>query len=72
MMSDNAIHQQMVIGAPVILPTKDYRRIMLADNGWFTWDGKIYDITGKSVGGGLTRMTAANRYPARTTGSTEP
>lgn len=41
-----------------IVKTRDYSAYMLDLQGWFMWMGIQYTITGKSLGGGLTRMIA--------------
>lgn len=54
-----AVHNQQGI----IVDTKDYRKYMLDLNGWFMWWGEMYLMTGKSLGAGLTRITAKPKYP---------
>lgn len=45
----------------VIVATKDFRKYMLDLNGWFMWWGSQWDMSGKSLGAGLTKMIATRR-----------
>ncbi len=54
---------QIAQGSPRIVKTSDFRKYMLDTDGWFMWWGTAYDIEGKNIGAGLTRMNARPRYP---------
>lgn len=62
----NFVLQQAIFAeGGIIVDTKDFKKYMLDLNGWFMWWGEMYELHGKSLGAGLTKITATVKYPAK-------
>lgn len=59
---DYVLQQSIFAEGGIVVATKEYRKYMLDLNGWFMWRGEMYNMVGKSMGAGLTRITAEVRY----------
>lgn len=45
------------IGANTTVTTRTFRTMLLQSDGYVTWNGKRYEIKGKSLGAGVYRVS---------------
>lgn len=47
--------------ANTTVTTATFRSMLLQSDGWVMWQGKMYDIVGKSLGAGVYRVSLKER-----------